>query len=424
MIWWITLFFIGCVNANDLYLRDYGAYVSGESDVNKALQNGEIFLETLQKANNGDRIILSEYETMYFIPDSYAEELHNISIVLNGNLILHNNISAWGYVEETESYLNAIDIRKSTNITITGNGVMDGRGHSWWFGFLKGTVSRRRPTMIEINDGVDILIEKITMINSPRFHIYCDNVLRLEVQYLMIWVEIDYIYPFNTDGVDFNGKDIYIHDLIISNYDDSVCVKPSRITTPSLDGETMTCSENILVENIYIYFGVGLSIGSVSSTENNCIRNVTFQNIYAYNPLKFIYIKTGNVDDATDVNGIIENVTYRNMTAYDGVLWPIYIGPQQQKEPDGSGAGIWPDVNPYITIKNILLENIKVTMVDNNIAAGVLRCGPTNPCKELEFRNVVVDSNKQYICSESGTLYGTYNNESNPGLNHCGLELQ
>lgn len=413
------------LGGEDIYLRDVGAFVGGESGVDEALQNGLVFWEAMLDAGGGGRVILSANETMYYIPWGYLEGLKDITFELDGYMILHDDISAWDYSEDTGTYMNAIDIRNSSNVTITGagGGVMDGQGWEWWLGFYKGEVSRRRPTMIEIDNSVDVLIEQITMFNSPRFHIYCDNVLRLEVRYITIWVEADSgggdVFPYNTDGVDFSGKDIHIHDLIISNYDDSVCVKPLRSTSPSLDGEVMNCSENILVENIKVYFGAGLSIGSVSSSKQNCIRNVVFQNIHAKKPLKFIYIKTGEVDGAEDVEGLIENIIYRNMTATGGVLWPIYLGPQQQKEPDGSGEGVWPEVNPYVTIRNVVLENIKMKNIYG--AAGVLRCGTSNPCEGISFRNVVVKSRNSYVCSEEGTLLGTYDEASEPGLKRCGL---
>ena len=422
-LWKMLFFFVGCVNAADIYLRDYGAYVSGESGTDEAVHNGVILFSAFQNAERGDRIILSDTDIMYYVPYSYVSDLQDISFVLDGEMILHDNISAWGFYEETDSYFNAIDIRNSRNITITGSGRMDGQGTNWWLGFLRGTVSRRRPTMIDFTNGIDILIENITMTDSPRFHVYCGNVLRLEVRYLTIWVDMHYVFPYNTDGIDFNGKDIYIHDSFISNYDDSVCVKPSRSTTPSLDGEIMTCSENILVENINVYLGAGLSVGSVSSMKHNCIRNVTFQNIHAKYPLKFIYIKTGELDGAEDIEGTIEDITYRNMTAHGAVVWPIYIGPQQQNEPDGTGDGVWPAVNPEVSIRNILLEDVAIAMKDKDMAPGVLRCNATNPCIGLEFRNVEVDTSRNYVCSDPGSLVGVYDSASSPELGQCGLNL-
>jgi len=58
------------------------------------------------------------------------------------------------------------------------------------------------------------------------------------------------------------------------------------------------CTENIFVENATVYFSVGMSIGSVPPNINvNCIRNVTFRNIYFKYPFKGVYIKTNHGDE-------------------------------------------------------------------------------------------------------------------------------
>ena len=79
-----------------------------------------------------------ENETMYFIPYSYVNSIHNVSIILEGNIILHDNISAWNLLDE-DKYLGAFDIRNSTNITKMGNynGVIEGQGANWWLSFFR-----------------------------------------------------------------------------------------------------------------------------------------------------------------------------------------------------------------------------------------------------------------------------------------------
>ena len=68
-----------------------------------------------------------------------------------------------------------------------------------------------------------------------------------------------------------------------------------------------------------------------------------------------MYIKTNSGDEG---GGIIHNITYQDITIDEPILWPIYIGPQQQKEPNGVGDGIWPNTQPLITITDIFLRNI------------------------------------------------------------------
>ena len=69
-----------------------------------------------------------------------------------------------------------------------------------------------------------------------------------------------------------------------------------------------------------------------------------------------IYIKTE--ESSENIKARVNNITYQNMTAINPYAWPIYLGPQQQKEPDGTGEGFWPNTNPYISINNITFKKI------------------------------------------------------------------
>jgi polygalacturonase len=441
----------------NVYISDFGGYMNAENDTYSALQNGIAFYDAIMSTNPYDIVILQENETIYYIPNSNEENnasiiygIQNITIQLNGLMILHDNISAWS-MQSDGKYSNAIDIRNSDGITIRGNGTINGQGILWWWEFLIGVIPRQRPTMIQVQDTSNILIEELTMLDSPRFNVYCDNILNLEVRYMTIWIntykqmelqkkhiytnrinktnssKLPPMFPFNTDGIDFSGKNILIHNNNISNYDDTIAVKPTHSGAKPIgfDNIIVNCTENVLVRDMDIFRGVGLSIGSVPSKLNYCVRNVLFENINAYQPLKFIYIKTGSIDNATDIEGTIENIMYRNMTANGTILWAIYLGGQQQQEPDGTGDGFFPipQANPYVSIRNITFENIHI--INANYYAGVLMCNISNPCTEINIQNVsIIERDKfsqdgGYLCSDKGSLYGSYDNISSPTLSNC-----
>ena len=423
--------------AKCIYISDYGACVNGETNNECVLQNGYAFFNAMNDAFNNDYIILKYNETIFYVPNTYDEYvepiiygLSNVTLQIDGHFVLHNDTSLWK-MADNESYYNAIDIRDSNDIVITGSGIIDGQGYTWWKQFFMNEIVRQRPTILNIENTVNILIKNIAFINSPRFNIFCDLVMNMEIKNIEIFVNANAesvdVFPYNTDGIDFRGINIHIHDINIMNYDDSVAVKPTDNNNNFINGIPVNCTQNALIENINVYRGVGMSIGSVPSKKQNCVKNITFKNIYAYQPIKFIYIKTGGIDSANTTEATIEDITYINMTAYNPLLWAIYIGPQQQEEPDGTGSGFFPipQTNPYVTIKNISLKNIYVE--NSNYYSGLLMCNISNPCQNINFENVSVKSrelfnNDKYKCSNMGTIYGTYDNSSYPPLLDCGLE--
>lgn len=192
-----------------------------------------------------------------------------------------------------------------------------------------------------------------------------------------------WMFPFNTDGIDPSGRDIHIYNVTCQNWDDVIVAKPSHKNYKYSD-----CTQDMLVENITVRLGVGMSIGSVPpNTEVNCVRNVLFRNVDMERPFKGIYIKTNPGDKGT---GIIDNITYTNVTMYKPIWWAVYLGPQQQKQPGGGGPGcmIYPfdphgtcETQPRVTITNIRMENITIT--ESLLDPILIRCNSSNPCKNI-----------------------------------------
>jgi hypothetical protein len=444
----LFLLFVGCVQSSVVYVHDYGT-INNVASTEAALCNGASFNRAVRSARPGDTVMILENETFYYIPHAYDTDdprisnIADVEIRINGRLIFHNDTDAWP-VSQNKGYFNAIDIQESVNVTLTGHGTIDGQGWIWWWKFLLGKIVLKRPIMIYFENCVDIKVEYLTLLDSPRFHVMGYNVLGFVARHMVINVDIDKqegyykafrgdkydeltppMFPFNTDGIDVAGVNIHIYNISVTNYDDAIVIKANNHDRETLNGTDMSCTSNALVEDISVRFGVGLSIGSVSAKTDSCIKNVIFQNIVAYYPIKFIYIKTGAVPDDGYPLARIDNVTYRNMKAYNPLLWAIYLGPQQQKEPDGTGDGIWPQTNAYVNITNIHFENILVE--SELLRAGLLRCNISNPCRNITFKNVVVNRrhdacvSRHYVCDGPGTLQGYYDVSTNPEPESCGL---
>ena len=270
--------------------------------------------------------------------------------------------------------------------------------------------------MVQMINCTDVIVEDLRVYNSPQFHFDLSNMTNLIVRNIYIWVDVTAqrdlldkakvkrgvgewnlpMFPLNTDGIDPSGRNILIQNITCENYDDVVAVKPGRLL---MDG----CTQNITVDNARVNFGVGMSIGSVlPNSDINCIRDVWIRNVQFKNPFKAIYVKTNSGKDGF---GIIDNINYENISIDGAILWPIYIGPQQQKEPDGGGDGIWPPPQPLVNVTNIHLRN--VTSENGWLNAGVLRCAESNPCRGFTFDNVHVSGwdSDFYVCENTGNCH-------------------
>lgn len=134
------------------------------------------------------------------------------------------------------------------------------------------------------------------------------------------------MFPLNTDGVDPHGTNILIERLNITNFDDAVAIKGCHN-----EYTIATCSQNITVRDMNVWYGVGMSVGSVPASDKyRCIKNVTFSDIRFYHPIKAIYVKTnpGHTESMLPGSGgIISDILYENLEIFRPIWWTIYIGP-------------------------------------------------------------------------------------------------
>lgn len=135
-----------------------------------------------------------------------------------------------------------------------------------------------------------------------------------------------------------------------------------------------------------------MTIGSVPPSDDHaCVRRVHFHDIKFEYPLKAVYVKT-NPGSGT---GQITDIIYERLKIHFPVWWNIYIGPQQQKQPDGGGPGCmtYPfgdcETQPLIDVRNITLRDINST--GGFLPPGVIRCNETNICTDINLENVNID---------------------------------
>jgi polygalacturonase len=190
------------------------------------------------------------------------------------------------------------------DIAISGSGAIDGQGIPWW-PFAR-TPGARRPRMIALSSCNRLLIEKVTLSNSPMFHIAISGrSADVTVRGVIIRANPSTgpINPgHNTDACDVSGKNILIQDCDISVGDDD-----------------FTCgggTSDVLITNCTYGYGHGVSIGSPTF---GGVSNITVVNCTFNNTEQGIRIKSDR-----DRGGVVQNLAYLNLRMTN-VGFPILI---------------------------------------------------------------------------------------------------
>jgi polygalacturonase len=122
------------------------------------------------------------------------------------------------------------------NVGVTGRGVIDGQGATWWEKYCRKTLEYPRPRMICFENCKNVLIEGLTLINSPAWTINpfcCEN---LTVNRITIYNTAD---SPNTDGIDPEScQNVHIANCHIDVGDDCIAIKSGA----EVDHEKSDCS--------------------------------------------------------------------------------------------------------------------------------------------------------------------------------------
>lgn len=249
------------------------------------------------------------------------------------------------------------------NIALTGKGELDGNGSEWveWgssgnedFGRDKlikmskegvpveqrvfGEEGRLRPSFIQFINSKNILLEGITVKDSPFWTIhpvYCENITIRKIK-------VD-TKSMNSDGIVVDSsRDVLIEDSKIRSGDDAIAIKSGfeydgwRVGKPS---------ENIIIRNMDISEGhAGVAFGSEMSGD---IRSVIFRDSIVRNT------DTGiNMKSLPGRGGTIENIWLYHIT-----FAPVEIGLKLNMDYE---TEVQSNTKHLPIFKNILISRIRM----------------------------------------------------------------
>lgn len=297
--------------------------------------------------------------------------------------------------------------RKLENVAITGKGYLDGAGLEWWkwaknltgrdiLYFDRRPVEERiygtpelglRPMFLQILESKNVLIEGITLVNSPCWTVHpvwCEDVIVRGVT-----VENPTVSP-NTDAVNIESCNrALVEDCTVTmTGDDMFCLKAGRNEDAWEVG--IPC-ENVVIRNCRSLGpsqSGGVTIGSEMSAG---VKNILVENCdFAHNILCLsIKSKDGR-------GGIVENIEYRNVHMHkgvNGIRITYRYSCEANDDPKVPGLNM-------PTVRNLYFENITCDDVENGI---IIANVPNGAMDNFYFKDITMNASN---CITADTVNG------------------
>jgi len=265
------------------------------------------------------------------------------------------------------------------NVAITGRGTIDGQGAPWWKRYREKSLDHPRPRLISIAESSNVLVEGVTLVNSPAWTINpvrCENVT---VQKVTIINPAD---SPNTDGINPDScRYVHISDCHIDVGDDCITLK-SGIETEAADKRGPT--ENVTITNCTMAHGHGgLVLGSEMSGD---VRNVVISNCVFIGTDRGIRIKTRR-----GRGGVVEDVRVSNIVMRE-VLVPFTVNLYYHFLAKGNAVVADRSARPVDAgtprVRRIRFGDI--TADHAHYAAAFLYGLPESPIEDVTFRDVAI----------------------------------
>jgi polygalacturonase len=299
------------------------------------------------------------------------------------------------------------------NITIKGEGTLDGQGKAWWTEFFRvlvdlrdngkrninkyqpmfekendlkalyaetnedwhGTLDRRffRPPFIHPIRCKNVRVEGVKIINSPFWTVnpeFCDNVT-------IKGITIHNVPSPNTDGINPEScKNVHISDCHISVGDDCITIKSGRDLQARKLG--VPC-ENITITNCTMLSGHGGVV--IGSEMSGGVKKVTISNCVFDGTDRGIRLKS-----TRGRGGIVEDIRVSNIVMSNIKKEAIVLNLKYSKMPAEPKSDRTPE------FRNIYVSGVTVRDVNTPIMVVGL---PEAPITGIVMRDVYIQNAKQ-----------------------------
>lgn len=401
---------------------DKGIDHSGKVLVTEALQS---LIDDAAKVHGVAVIEKGTYLTAPLFLKSHVELHFEDGAVLMGTTDESRIPVIWTRVAGIEMnwYPGIINCNGEEDVSITGNGVIDGQGEYWWQKYWgnDGTGGLRREydakglrwaadydcmrvRNVVIYESENVSIKDITSVRSGFWNIHI--VYSRHVHVDGVKVSGCGAHSPSTDGIDIDScEHVLVENCVTSCNDDSICIKAGR----DADGtRVQRPCHDIVVQNCEICAGFGVTLGSEVS---GGIYDITIRNLKYYGTDCGFRIKSSLARKGYIRKIFIEDVEMVNVQfpfRFD-VSWnPGYSICALPKDYAGDVPKHWekllekiPDGVPNTQISDLVIRNVKAFCekgYSRTARAFHMQGFPDMPIRNITLENVDVS------CSEFGVI--------------------
>jgi polygalacturonase len=286
--------------------------------------------------------------------------------------------SDWLAAKSSDDFIPFISGKNLTNITVTGQGTIDGNGANWW-GLAREFRARNssgpalpRPDLVVLNHCTNVHLAGVKLLNSPRAHLMLTGCETVVIEGVTVRSPAG---ASNTEGIGPDDcRNVTITRCTIDTGDDNIAITSGEKVAGREFG-----SENITVTDCDFLHGHGMSIGSttVGGVHQVVVKNCRFEN--TENGLR---IKSGR-----GRGGLVEDISYADITMKNVHPAISIVGYYQystnDKYPKHDPAQPISETTPCF--RNVCISNVTATCTQD---AGLIVGLPESVVSNVVLENV------------------------------------
>ncbi len=372
----IVLLAGGSLHSQEYNIKDFGATGNGITDNTSFIQKA---IDTCSLT--GGKVVIPS--GIFVTGTLYLKSNVTLHVSGGGTLLGSKDLSKYPYLDAGIVFYGSewakqalIFCKNAKNVTIEGDGTIDGQGASFPVTTdKKPDRYRNRPYLLWFAGSQYITVKNVSLRNSAfwmQHYLGCEYV---QIDGLKIWNHSNK----NNDMMDIDGcKYVHVSNITGDSDDDGITVK----STSPLLSEHITITNCVLSSHCNaLKFGTESTGGFRNITVSNCVIKPSRQTATIYGK------PAGNGGLALEMvdGGIMENITINNLVI-DGPQVPIFVRLGNRARKYTTTA-----TDPQVgKMRNIQISNILATGADET---GCSITGLINaPVEDISLHDIVIET--------------------------------